>query len=110
MLLKDSAGKVALPGAPYFLVVCSATKKLNTGKFKKLIKCKNLRFAQNDEVYEVTGCITGAVPPFGSLFTKPVMTYVDASLAAQPTINFNCGLRTHSMQLTFNDYKAVEDV
>ena len=79
MILK--AEKVKLPGAPFFLVVCSATKKLNTGKFKKLVGSKNVRFAKQDEVYDLSGCITGAVPPFGSLFTKPLTTYIDISLA-----------------------------
>ena len=77
MLLKDCGKKLAIPDTPFFLVVCSAVKKLNSGRFKKAVKCKNVRFANQEEVYEYSGCITGAVPPFGSLFTKPLPTFVD---------------------------------
>ena len=40
------------------------------------------------DVHEATGCVTGAVPPFGSVFSIP--TFVDNSLQEQgSTINFN---------------------
>ena len=110
MLLKDCGKKLTIPDAPFFLVVCSAVKKLNTSKFKKTVKCRNVRFANAEEVYEYTSCITGAVPPFGSLMTKPVPTFVDVSLAAEDSINFNCGLRTHSVKLQYSDYARIEGV
>lgn len=97
MILKDSGKKLTKPGTPCYLAIVSASKRFNSKEFKKLIKCKNVRFANAEEVYEYSGCITGAVPPFGSLFTIPVPTYVDSSLAANESINFNCGLRTHSI-------------
>ena len=110
MLLKDSGKKLAKAGTPCYLAIVSASKRFNSKEFKKLIKCKNVRFATNEEVYEYSGCITGAVPPFGSLFTKPVPTYVDSSLAANESINFNCGLRTHSVQILYSDYVRVEGI
>lgn len=97
IILKDCGKKLAKAGTPFYLAVVSASKKLNAKEFKKLIKCKNTKFASNEDVYEYSGCITGAVPPFGSLFTKPVPTFVDSSLALNESINFNCGLRTHSL-------------
>ena len=97
MILKDSGKKLTIPDTPCYLAIVSANKRFNSKEFKKLIKCKNVRFANTEEVLEFSGCITGAVPPFGSLFTKPIPTFVDASLAAQESINFNCGLRTHSL-------------
>lgn len=55
----------------------------------------------------VTGCISGAVPPFGSIFG--LRTFADASLQSQgPTINFNAGLRTFSVSMATEDYMAVE--
>ena len=49
---------------------------------KKLIKLK--------------GCVTGGVPPFGSIFKIP--SYVDMSLIEQGNeISFNAGLRTKSV-------------
>lgn len=55
----------------------------------------------------MTGCLPGAVPPFGSSFNVP--TIVDESLKKQgDTINFNCGLRTHSFRMKVEDYLSVE--
>ena len=49
---------------------------------------KKLRMATPKDVHEATGCVTGAVPPFGSVFSIP--TFVDNSLQEQgSTINFN---------------------
>lgn len=72
------------------------------------VDAKSTRFASEDEVKRVTGCVPGAVPPFGSLWGLP--TYVDGSLRAQgDTINFNSGLRTASVVgLRVDDYVAVE--
>ena len=97
MLLKDCGKKLTKPDTPFYLAVISASKRFSSKDFKKLIKVKNTRFASHEEVLEYTGCITGAVPPFGSLFTIAVPTFVDESLAANESINFNCGLRTHSI-------------
>ncbi len=65
--------------------------------------------ASADDVRSVTGCISGAVPPFGSLFPG-VVTVVDESLREQgETINFNAGLRTRSViNLAVRDYLDVE--
>ena len=66
-----------------------------------------VRFAAEDEVLAITGCVPGAVPPFGSLWG--LRTYVDGSLRRQgETINFNAGLRTRSVSMSFADYLEVE--
>ena len=71
------------------------------------VDAKSTRFASEDEVKRVTGCVPGAVPPFGSCFG--LRTFVDESLRKQgDTINFNAGLRTFSVSMTFDDYFAVE--
>ena len=55
----------------------------------------------------LTGCVPGAVPPFGSLWG--VRTLVDGSLLQQgPGINFNAGLRTRSVAMRTDDYVRVE--
>ena len=100
MLLKDGVG--------FVLAVMSASRKLDSNKFKKLIKCKNLKFASEEEVWNVTKCVPGAVPPFGSLWG--VKTYADESLRRQgDSINFNAGLRTRSMFLSVLDYLELEN-
>ena len=107
MLLKDNSSKNAENSLLFTLAVISASKKFSWKLVKKVLKVKNMRFATQEEVFHVTGCRPGAVPPFGSVFG--VSTIVDESLKVQgETINFNCGLRTHSMRLKVDDYLSLE--
>ncbi len=68
MLIADGSKKLAQPGIVWYLVVMAANRRLNSKVFKKVIGSKNIKFAEPDKVRQVTGCIPGAVPPFGSLF------------------------------------------
>ena len=77
MLLKDCGKKLTLENVSFYLAVLSASKRFSSKEFKKLINVKNIRFATPEEVYQVTGCLPGAVPPFGSLFTEKTPTFVD---------------------------------
>ena len=109
MLLKDNASKLENMDTKvlYTLAVMSASKKFSWKLVKKLLKAKNIRFATVEEVQKVTGCLPGAVSPFGSAYG--VSTIVDESLGIQgETINFNCGLRTHSVRMMYKDYLAIE--
>ena len=106
----DSGAKAMLlsDGAAFVLAVISASKKLDSKMFKKLIKSKSLKFATEDDVLRLTKCIPGAVPPFGSIFG--LKTYMDESLRAQGTsINFNAGLRTRSIAMSLEDYLIAEN-
>ena len=95
------------PNDEFVLVVISASEKMDSKAMKKAGGFKSTRFASVDEVMQVTGCVPGAVPPFGSCFG--LRTFVDESLRKQgDTINFNAGLRTFSVSMTFDDYFAVE--
>ena len=107
MLIKDCGKKLTIEGVPFYLAVLSASNRFSSKQFKKVISCKNFKFASPQEVFEKTGCLPGAVPPFGKLFGVPV--WVDRSLKKQDTINFNCGLRTHSMSMTYADYFKAEE-
>lgn len=106
MLIKDSGKKLAKENVPYYLAVMSASKRFSNKAFKKMINCKNIKFASEEECYKITGCLTGAVPPFGSVFSVPV--WVDRSLSKEKEINFNAGLRTHSISMSYEDYFKVE--
>ena len=106
MLLKDNSKNIS-EDKLFYLAVMSASKKFSWKLIKKILKIKNMRFATPEEVFTMTRCLPGAVPPFGSVFSIP--TLVDESLKAQgETINFNCGLRTHSMRMKVEDYLKVE--
>jgi prolyl-tRNA editing enzyme YbaK/EbsC (Cys-tRNA(Pro) deacylase) len=54
-----------------------------------------LRFATPEELLALTGCVPGAVPPFGNLFGLPVLA--DEALAAREEIVFNAGSNTRSI-------------
>jgi Ala-tRNA(Pro) deacylase len=95
----------------YNLIVMSAAGALDKKKVCKAIPgVKSLSFASEEDVFEITGCRSGAVPPFGSCFRTALTTYVDAGLekAGGGTINFNCGLRTLSLQMSFAAFVHAE--
>lgn len=80
MLLKDCGKKPVIPDVFFYLAVLSGAKRFNSKEFKKLIGAKSIRFATPEEVKRITGCLSGAVPPFGSMFKENVLTKVDKSL------------------------------
>jgi len=106
MLLKDTGKKLSNDGITYYLAVSAANCKFSSKQFKKVINCKSFRFATPEEVHQTTGCLPGAVPPFGKVFGVPV--WVDRSLGKNEQINFNCGLRTASVSMKYEDYIKAE--
>lgn len=108
--IKDGAKAIVLQynGNSFCLAVMSASKKLDNKKMKKLLNAKSLSFAEQSDVFRLSGAVTGAVPPLGSLFTTPIQTYMDTSLQDLEWIDFNCGLRTDSVKMTRKDYELVE--
>ena len=109
MLLR--AGKQPLAGGREFcLAVLSASARADLGRLKRLLAVKDLSMATPADVRRVTGCLPGAVPPFGSLFDG-VLTVCDTSLQSQgDCINFNAGLRTYSVVgLSVLDYLRIEE-
>eukprot|EP00192_Tetraselmis_astigmatica_P015624 CAMPEP_0117680820 /NCGR_PEP_ID=MMETSP0804-20121206/18587_1 /TAXON_ID=1074897 /ORGANISM="Tetraselmis astigmatica, Strain CCMP880" /LENGTH=173 /DNA_ID=CAMNT_0005490405 /DNA_START=272 /DNA_END=793 /DNA_ORIENTATION=+ len=107
-MLVKAKGKGPSKGEAYFLAVMSASRKLSWKMLKKELGVRDVRLATPEEVWELSGCRPGAVPPFGSLFAGTT-TVCDASLQEQgDTMNFNCGLRTRSVRMTVRDYLSVE--
>jgi len=92
--------------ADYVMVVMPADRRLASKSIRKLQHWKKLRFASADEVMELTGLLTGSIPPFGSLFS--LATFCDEGLADQETINFNAGDRSISISMKSSDYFQVE--
>ena len=90
----------------FIQVVVPGDKKFDTKKVKTLFDAKDIRFATEDEVRELTGGIEpGGVPPFGNLFGLPVV--VDGSLLANKEIIFNAGDRRYSIAMKTADYQKV---
>mmetsp|Transcript_38629 Transcript_38629/g.123828 ORF Transcript_38629/g.123828 Transcript_38629/m.123828 type:complete len:205 (+) Transcript_38629:70-684(+) len=107
MLMRRSKAKDG--DASYALCVLAADRKLDWKRLKKHV-AKDLRLATQEEVFDASRCLPGAVPPFGSQFflAPPIRTFMDTSLAHREWINFNCGLRTRSVRMRLETYLALE--
>jgi prolyl-tRNA editing enzyme YbaK/EbsC (Cys-tRNA(Pro) deacylase) len=93
-------------GDSFHLFVLSASRKLDSLKVKRYFKVKRLRFATQEELFELTGLVPGSVPPFG----KPIMghkLYVDESIVENDRIAFNAGTLTDSIVMDVEDYMKI---
>jgi|SRR3990167_4998148 len=96
-------------GNKYFLMlVLPADQKINIDKLKIDLDAKDIRFASEDEVLELTGGVKpGGVPPFGNLFGLKVIA--DPTLFENTKIIFNAGDRRFSVAMISGDYKTLVD-
>lgn len=96
MLLRTRTG--------WLLAVLPADCKLSWKKIRAF-HGKGIRMASEEEVAEVTGCLPGAVPPIAA-FPGKVVVVADTTLPG--VINFNCGLRTRSIQMTREALEMIQ--
>jgi Ala-tRNA(Pro) deacylase len=90
----------------FIMVVIPGDAKFDPGKLKKVLGVKDMRFATEEEVSEITGGIqVGGVPPFGTLFGLSV--YVDESVMVNEKIIFNAGDRRFSVGMKSEDYNNI---
>src|SRR5438874_8438413 len=106
-LASGAKALVVKAGEEFVLLVLPADRKLDSRKARTALGVKALRFATREEVEQLTGLQPGSIPPFGSLFALP--TYCDPALADNPSINFNAGDHTISVQMAYADYAAAEN-
>lgn len=90
----------------FCLFVISAVKKCDSKKIKEKLNAKKLRFATNDELFQLTGLVPGSVPPFGHPI-MPFNLYIDESIVKNEKIAFNAGLLTESIVMKVEDYLKV---
>lgn len=97
--------KIPHEGKKFIMLVMPGDKKFDASKVKQLLGSKDIRFATEDEVEEITkGVKPGGVPPFGNLFSLEVLS--DTSLYQIEKIVFNAG-RTTSIGMKSADYKRL---
>lgn len=116
-----SADAAAIRGAPlasgakalvckadgqFAFFVVPADRKLASKRVRASRGFKSFRFADREEVLELTGLTPGAIPPLGSLFG--LKTLCDERLGEQAVINFNAGDHAISISMSFADYLRVE--
>ncbi len=85
----------------YYHLIISAAVQVDNNKLRKVLSTRRVRFATEEELYELTGCLPGAVPPFGNLFGLPV--FMDDALLSEETVYFNCGSHTISLRMARSD-------
>jgi Ala-tRNA(Pro) deacylase len=91
----------------FIMAVITGDAKFDKHKLKKLLNIKDLRFATEEEVSNLTGgLLLGGVPPFGSFFG--LKTYADQQVFNNSKIIFNCGDRTVSVGMKSDQYLQIE--
>lgn len=87
----------------FVMLVLSGALRFDSKKVKKMLSARDIRFATEEEVFEITdGIQPGGVPPFGNLFSLPVIA--DPALLAQEKIIFNAGDKRFSIGMKSIDY------
>jgi Ala-tRNA(Pro) deacylase len=94
-----------LDGTPAMFVL-PADRRLDSRKVRAATGARSIRFANADEVVQITRLRPGAIPPFGSLFG--LVTTCDPGLAASAHINFNAGHHAISISVPYADFVRVE--
>lgn len=90
----------------FAMLVIPGDKKFDNEKVKRLFEAKDIRFATEKEVKQITeGVEPGGVPPFGNLFGLEV--FADRTLFNNPKIIFNAGDRRFSVAMKPEDYKKL---
>ena len=80
--------------------------KFDPKKAREALHAKDIRFALESEVLEITdGVKPGGVPPFGIIWNIPV--FVEESLLENQEIIFNAGDRCFSIAMSSTDYVDV---
>ena len=98
LLLKDKNG--------FKLFVISASLQADNKKIRKILNSQKLRFASKEELMELCGVETGALPPIG----RPLYNfdlYIDKSVFKNDKIAFNAGILTKSFIINIEDYKRL---
>jgi len=90
----------------FLMLVVPGDKRFDKQKVSSLLGTKDIRFASEEEVGEVTGGVqVGGVPPFGNLFGLEV--FVDQGVLKNEKIIFNAGDKRFSIAIKSLDYKNL---
>lgn len=90
----------------FVMLVFPADQKFDNAAVKDYFEAKDIRFAMEAEVTELTDSVQpGGVPPFGNLFDLPV--YTAPELFDNEKIVFNAGDRCFSVAMLSADYQRL---
>lgn len=90
----------------FVMLVIPGDKRFDKQKVQILLNTKDIRFATEEEVAEITGgVLVGGVPPFGNFFGLKV--YADPQILQNEKIIFNAGDRSYSIAMLAEDYQKI---
>ncbi len=92
----------------YRLFVISASLQIDNNKVRKILGSQKLRFATREELLELAGVESGALPPFGRDIL-PYDLYLDESIIQNEIICFNAGVLTKSFIMRTEDYLKINN-
>lgn len=95
-------------GVEFHLFVLPANRRVDSGRVRKQLGAKKLRFATADELLELTGLVPGSVPPFGQPIL-PFDLYVESGIRDNERIAFNAGSLTDSIIMSVVDYLKLAE-
>ena len=85
------------------LAVLPAHRKLDLKRLKQITGAKEAALADEEEfAYHFPDCTVGAMPPFGNLYSLPVIA--DSELLEDETIAFNAGSHTETMKISAREF------
>lgn len=96
---------VVKAGDQFVVAVLPGNRKVNNRRLRELLGTRHLRFVDKEELHELTGCVPGAVPPFGNLFGLPVV--MDAALRSCDEVAFNAGSNSVSIIMQREDFERL---
>ena len=88
-------------------VVLAGHRRVDNARLRAILGTRTLRFATPEELLALTGCVPGAVPPFGNLFGLPVL--VDEELTRREEIAFNAGGNAVSIVMRCDDFLQISE-
>jgi Ala-tRNA(Pro) deacylase len=92
-------------GEQFYLAVISGVLRADNRALRSLLGTRVARFATEEELFRLTGCRPGAVPPLGNLFGLPVL--MDESLRRYEQVSFNAGSNSWSVTMRREDLERV---
>ena len=93
-------------GSAFTVVALRADRTMDNRAFRHAVGAQKLRFATREELWALTGCVPGQLPPFG----HPVLPFrlvADRSVLDHDTVAFTAGTHTDSIVMATADWLAV---
>jgi Ala-tRNA(Pro) deacylase len=88
------------------MLVTPASSRLDFAQVRALLGAKKVSLAKEEEFADLfPDCGTGAMPPFGNLYSVPV--HVDQALAEEANVIFRVGTHRHTMKVAYADYARL---